>query len=254
MLKIRYTDIEHGERSIKPDSQGFVLTNEEPEPIRYLTEIAKPTNVLAIVGGGVTMLLGVLPFVREVTGIDVSYRSIAATAVKVGLIDRNYPYIQRVLDCGEKYFEDFVNKELIEYVPENVRNKGHSSFREIFDPETRADWYYPRFERMWSQTSPEILERIRKNLPGLSLVHGDARNVKGRFDMIYASNTCDDKWTGYLPFTPYRFLSMIKHRGFLLSSAEIHAAKRLGAREVAKTTSRKEGATPWDYTLYRRMF
>ncbi len=68
--KIKFFDM------IESDSNGFTLTTEDPSVLNKWTQKILPDKSCAIAGGGESILLGVLPYSKEVIGVDVSCNSL----------------------------------------------------------------------------------------------------------------------------------------------------------------------------------
>ena len=245
---------------------GFTLNNENPSSIREMMEIAQKQmklrrssgleTALGIASGGECLLLGVLPYVPKVTGIDLGYSSIASTAIKAEFIRTHKTHeLRRVLERGEKYFADLVDAELIHSIPADVVGRSLDSYKSIFtDHDSVKHTYLSEFNQfrfVWFSTPEEVFDRARENIMGLSLEHAPITSDREKHDIAYASNTCDRRWTGNFGFlqAPSLLVSNLTKEGYLLTSHSISLLRRPFTKLVAQVTE-----DFWTYSLYRKTF
>jgi hypothetical protein len=170
---------------------GWTLTNENPNIYRGWAERISPNKAFAISSGGEIPLLALLPIGCEVTAVDISYNSIRATMAKIALVKKYGKELKTKLHENQRDFEKFVDDELVDEMPESLRE--NAGFRIV----RGYDWMYNKFAQIWMNTPDNVLEAAQRNIGNISLVHGDIEEVQGEdFDLIYVANTLDTKMYG----------------------------------------------------------
>jgi hypothetical protein len=235
----------HYQDLIGEPRNGYVLTNERMDILGEFAREVNPGSVLGIAGGGESLLLGFLPLGVPVTGVDISYYSMAATMLKAHMLKAYGPGIKTLIKRGQEFFRGAAY-EFEDQLPENL--KGLDPFRErriVYDKPCPSGWDSLRFMEIWRTTADRDLEASRAHLEKLYLLNQDMAAVPGSADLVYASNTLDNPHASKTGLTVERVFSKVNPGGaVILVDPNGKKTRRPALRKVQTLDD-----PPWHYSL-----
>lgn len=185
-------------------SFGYGVTNEEPDTFRSLIARRRFTRAAGIVSGGEVFLFTLLPHcVGELIGVDHSLHSLAATWLKILMMDSLGPLglkklivdgtYQSFIKAAESYFPRMDAK----FAPYLVLlNRYQSQSAKDLKCVTETD--FNCLQRIYQRIPDSILRVVAKRLDRVTILHGDVRDLGAYapFDIIYISNAWDGSHMG----------------------------------------------------------
>lgn len=231
---------------------GYAVTNEEPELFRELLgRDIRPRRAAGIVSGGEVLLSVLLPRCQEVIGIDHSYRALAATWIKVLLLDKHGPKEMRKIMLSEYGPFCKIVSEMADQFPEKMRQYvqpqpgGHITAISTFDFDASG------LRREWKLIPDHILARAAKKLDRLKLVHGDLTDLKnyGQFDLLYVSNAFDHMNRAKKYIKEKDVCPLLKTKGFLLFAG----SGAVDGKLFQKYREQRGYRTTWQHVVFRKM-
>ena len=236
-------------RSIDKGS-GFVIPNEELSILREFVSHANPSRAAAICSGGEVPLTVLLPICQEVVAVDHSKTSLGWACLKALLMehfDGNAIKKMFLLENQKTLMGCF--KELQPEMPKELVKSGPFKYESID--------YYPHLVTMWLNLPTTLIDQARERLDGLTLIHGDIRDLEGEYDLLYASNATEHQGHDGRGPTANDFLPVIRKDGHLLHTHEFpsrHSYPPLSLRHHKRFSGHYNvGGMNWNYYLHAKV-
>ena len=177
------------------NTNGYVVTNEEPELVREMLSRLKRTFKLGggICSGGEMAFLALMPFCDQTVLVDHGYNACASAYYKAALLSQLGAKRFRDLIAEGHEFElvirgskilERMKRELpafsIRAFPKGMKDTTVCLTFQTLDA-MRKEWFY---------TPAPVLRASRAKLHTLTIAHGDLSDLSefGKFDLLYLSN------------------------------------------------------------------
>lgn len=228
----------------------FYVTNEAGEIFRDMLAGKRFQRGAGIASAGEMPLFMLLPLCDEVVSVDHTYGSLAMAYAKALLLrDLGAEGCKALL--LEKSFQEFIQalNTIRAEMPEVLQKHLYTTPAYQYSGLTYSQWSDIR--REWAIIPLTLMKRTRRRLSKLTFIHGDIRDLKGPFDVLYVSNAFDKNTRTGKCATAAEVVPLLKEEGLLLTT-NIGGCDKAPLTRLRSINNTRQTGVSWTYSVYQR--